>query len=290
MAQIFMNNAAGKLAVAIDEIDNSLVLELGDGARFPSPTGGDFFLATLVGSESGQEVAWEIVKVTGRVGDTFNVERGQEGTVARGWPVETRVELRLTAGTIKEIADSANVQTVQYEDRGQLRLIDGGNHILVDGLGLFTWYSGSDEPDDDESCFATASGRWLLEAVHWDVVGAWLAPDWDESQSADEDLRAATQGLQAATQDLQGKFLTATFDNTVSSVSANTTTTATVTVSGAEVGDAVIVTRSGQHTSRPEGNVYGVVTSAETVTVYLCADNVTVYFHVGTWRVTVIKP
>ena len=283
MAQIFMNNAAGKLAVAIDEIDDSLVLELGDGGRFPSPSGGDFFLATLVGSESGQEVSWEIVKVIGRVGDTLNIERGQEGTVARSWPIETRVELRLTANSIKGIADSANIQTIQYEDRGQLRLIDGGNHILIDGIGLFTWHENSDEPDDDESCFATASGRWLLEAIHWDVVGAWLAPDWDESQSADEDL-------QAAIEDLQGKFLTATFANAVSSVSLNTTTTATVTVSGAEVGDAVIVTRSGQHTSRPEGHVYGVVTSANTVTVYLCADNATAYYHTGTWRVTVIKP
>lgn len=173
---------------------------------------------------------------------------------------------------------SSSLSIVAYEDRGTLRTAPAapGAMAIIDGLGLFLWYSGSDEPDDDESCFATASGRWLLEAVHWDVVGAWLAPDWDESQSADEDL--------------QGKFLTATFANAVSSVSANSTTTATVTVSGAEIGDAVIVTRSGQHTSRPEGHVYGVVTSANTVTVYLCADDTVAYFHTGTWRVTVIKP
>lgn len=53
---------------------------------------------------------------------------------------------------------------------------------LIDGLGLFVFHVGSDEPDDDESCFATSNGRWLLEAPSWDLVDCWQQPEYDDRE------------------------------------------------------------------------------------------------------------
>ena len=65
MAQLFANNAYGSLGSSLSNVATSLTLATGNGARFPSPSGGDYFLATLVGLDgNGAENAWEIVKVT----------------------------------------------------------------------------------------------------------------------------------------------------------------------------------------------------------------------------------
>lgn len=68
-----------------------------------------------------------------------------------------------------------SISTYSYDDRENLRDENptGPSSAIVDGLGLFVWYEGSTEPDDDESCFATRDGRWLLEAPHWDVIDSW---------------------------------------------------------------------------------------------------------------------
>jgi len=65
-----------------------------------------------------------------------------------------------------------------YDSRATLRGLSpaGGDQAIVTGIGLFVWESGSTELDDDETCFATGSGRWLLEAVAWDFVDAQM-PD-----------------------------------------------------------------------------------------------------------------
>lgn len=98
MAQLFKNNASGKLAAAIDSDDTTIVLETGQGAKFPTLGSGDYFMATFADIVAGREVAWEIVKVTARVSDTMTIVRAQEGTTARDWPLETVFEQRITAG------------------------------------------------------------------------------------------------------------------------------------------------------------------------------------------------
>lgn len=112
MAQLFANNAYGKLAEASDEVDTSLVLEYGNGARFPSPTGGDYFLLTLAAITDGQESAWEIVKCTARVGDTLTVTRAQEGTTASAWLAGTKCELRVTAGSLAAMVAAPQTTTI----------------------------------------------------------------------------------------------------------------------------------------------------------------------------------
>lgn len=94
--QIFTNNAASVLSTAVNTSVTSLVLS--NAAKFPSPTGGDWFYAALIGLDgSGLEISWEIVKCTARATNTLTVVRAQEGTTAASWGVGTRVELRITA-------------------------------------------------------------------------------------------------------------------------------------------------------------------------------------------------
>lgn len=97
--QLYTNNAASTLATGIIATDLTLTVAAGDGAKFPSPTGGDYFLATLT-QGSGSETSWEIVQVTARSVDTFTIVRAQEGTTAAIWASGSKVELRLTAASI----------------------------------------------------------------------------------------------------------------------------------------------------------------------------------------------
>jgi hypothetical protein len=89
--QLFTNNAvstiAGNLAISATTID----VAAGEGALFPTLTGGDWFNVTL---ESGANK--EIVKVTARATDTFTIVRAQEGTSDQGWTLGDTIELRIT--------------------------------------------------------------------------------------------------------------------------------------------------------------------------------------------------
>lgn len=101
MTQLFTNNAYGTLNGAITNVATSIVLGSGQGARFPSPSGGDYFLVTLVGvNGNGAENAWEIVKCTARSTDTLTVVRAQESTTGVAWSSGARIELRMTAASI----------------------------------------------------------------------------------------------------------------------------------------------------------------------------------------------
>jgi len=112
MAQLYTNNAYGVLASSIGPSDTTITLMSGDGARFPNPGGGDFFLLTLIALDgNASEASWEIVRVTARSSDTLTVVRGQEGTTGLIWPAASRAELRATAGTFAQFASSSDVQT-----------------------------------------------------------------------------------------------------------------------------------------------------------------------------------
>ena len=60
MTQVFKNNAFASLAAELSAAGTLATLATGQGARFPSPTGGDHFLATLILLDgNGAETAWE---------------------------------------------------------------------------------------------------------------------------------------------------------------------------------------------------------------------------------------
>lgn len=107
MTQVFKNNAFASLAAELSAAGTLATLAAGQGARFPAPSGGDHFLATLILLDgNGAETAWEVVKCTARATDGLTIERAQEGTTARIWPVGSRLEMRVTAGTLDSFTDT----------------------------------------------------------------------------------------------------------------------------------------------------------------------------------------
>jgi hypothetical protein len=93
---LFSNNASGALAGNYNAAATVISLNTGQGAPFPQPTGGDWFMATITNAAN----AIEIVRVTQRAVDTFTVVRGQEGTTARALALGDKIENRLTAGDL----------------------------------------------------------------------------------------------------------------------------------------------------------------------------------------------
>ena len=97
------NNAFGTLNAGITNSDTTIVLQAGEGARFPSLSAGDYFYATLIDTTNNLE----IVKVTARSTDTMTIERGVDGTTARAFSTNNRFELRPVAALFNEFAERA---------------------------------------------------------------------------------------------------------------------------------------------------------------------------------------
>lgn len=104
------NNASGTLATAISASDTGLVLQAGNGAAFPTLAATDYFYATLVSTGGTQEV----VKVTARVGDTMTVVRAQEGSSAADFSAGSRLEMRVTAGSIAGYVQDRIVSVLDF--------------------------------------------------------------------------------------------------------------------------------------------------------------------------------
>jgi hypothetical protein len=192
--------------------------------------------------------------------------------------------LRVNVGeTAVEWGASITVKT--YDQRGDLRTLTpgAGDAAVIDGLGLFVWQAGISEPDDDESAFATASGVWLLEAAHWDLVDSWQAPEWQALADDDEDAAA--------------KVLTGSATCTITSVGAGNSASFTGAVTAAAPGDRVIATPPAQlgSTAADTGRLsyHAWVSAADTVTIMLTnasAAAATTNTAIQTaWHITVIK-
>ena len=98
--RLYANNAKGYLQSGINAIVTSLTLTTGEGAAFPAPTGGDWFLVTLFEYDETGEINHEICKCTARTGDVLTISRAEDGTTARVWGASTPVELRVTKATL----------------------------------------------------------------------------------------------------------------------------------------------------------------------------------------------
>lgn len=96
---LFANNAKSLLdaLLAIDGLAATVV----DASDFPSPTGSQFFYATI--QEPDDDTDYEIVKCTAVAGAVITIERAQEGTSAQEWAIGSLFELRLTSGGIDEL-------------------------------------------------------------------------------------------------------------------------------------------------------------------------------------------
>ena len=103
--QKFTNNATTTVPGTTSNVTTSITVATGTGVLFPTITGSEFFIATLVNTVAldpgfGQ---MEIVKVTARSGDVMTVVRGQEGTSGTNFPSGVLFELRPTAQAFDNI-------------------------------------------------------------------------------------------------------------------------------------------------------------------------------------------
>ena len=87
------NNAFGELNADISNSATTIVLKSGNGARFPSLAGSQYFYATLIDTNNNLEM----VKATARSSDTLTVVRAQDGTSGRAFVANDRIELRPVA-------------------------------------------------------------------------------------------------------------------------------------------------------------------------------------------------
>ena len=109
MSALVANNASGSLLVGIDDLDTTVLLRPGQGARFPSPIlGQDWFYLTIQNAQG----ELELVKCTARDSDTLTVKRGVGGTVALSFKSDSIVELRPCAELFND-----KVDTDKYEER-----------------------------------------------------------------------------------------------------------------------------------------------------------------------------
>lgn len=98
--RLFANNASSTLAAPISNVATSMTVATGEGAKFPSPTGSDYFSLTLYKLTSGIESEVEIVKCTARSADVLTIVRAQEGTTGVAHASGDYVGLRVTAGVM----------------------------------------------------------------------------------------------------------------------------------------------------------------------------------------------
>lgn len=99
MTVLITNNASSILAAGISSVATTITLRAGDGALYPSPGVGEWFPVTLVDLALNMEIA----RCTSRTVDTLTVVRGQEGTTARAWLTNDRIDLRITAACWAEL-------------------------------------------------------------------------------------------------------------------------------------------------------------------------------------------
>lgn len=97
---IVANNVASQMVTNVGPSDTAILVAAGQGARFPSPAGGQYFYVTAVHYATG---AVEVMKCTSRTLDTLTVVRGQDGTAAISLVTGSVLEMREVAAIFQEI-------------------------------------------------------------------------------------------------------------------------------------------------------------------------------------------
>lgn len=105
----FANNPTTTLAGTHTDVTTTLNVAAGTGALFASPTGGDYFLATILRASDG---LIEIVKCTARSTDALTVTRAQEGTTGLAYVAGDRIEMRITKGMLDSFVQRDATETI----------------------------------------------------------------------------------------------------------------------------------------------------------------------------------
>ena len=115
----------------------------------------------------------------------------KQAVLVSGTNISTVNGQSLLSGSPLVIARGAtSLNTVAYDDRATLRAASPAldDSSVVEGLGLFQWVGTKLEADDDETCFSTTSGQWILKLPAWDLIDAWnlfeqsITDDWREDE------------------------------------------------------------------------------------------------------------
>ena len=171
----YTNNAVGQLSTSILSGTTTIVLNPGQGGAFPTLTGTNTFMVTLVSASN--PAILEICLATARTGDTITIVRGQEGTTPLSFAAGDIVSERLTAGQITLLTD----QTYVGHNVGQvvtsianLRLLNhtvvtyaqaAGYYTAGDGGGGNYYYDPADTTSSDNGgtiIVDSGGGRWKL--------------------------------------------------------------------------------------------------------------------------------
>lgn len=125
------NNATTTLAAGISAVAVSLTVAAGDGAKFPTVTGNDYFYVTLAGVNG-----LEIVKVTARATDVFTIVRAQDNTTAKVYSLGETVELR-------PVAAALTIDALMVDQTGNSGKLLTTNGTAVSWASLTTTGAGS---------------------------------------------------------------------------------------------------------------------------------------------------
>jgi hypothetical protein len=84
---------------------------------------------------------------------------------------------------------ATSLTALEYEDRASLRALtpEVDDSVVVEGLGLFMFVDSQAEPDDDETCFTTSGGQWLLSVIALDLYEAMALVEAAIRDELDED-------------------------------------------------------------------------------------------------------
>lgn len=110
------NNVSSLIVGSLSASATSVAVTSGSGANFPSLGAGDYFYATIIASTG----VLEIVKCTSRVNDVLTITRAQEGTLAIPFPDGSRIELRITAKSVRDLVE-------EYNEASEIAVADAGS-------------------------------------------------------------------------------------------------------------------------------------------------------------------
>jgi hypothetical protein len=102
MGIVIKNNAFATLATEINTTTSTFLLRSGNGGNFPNLSGTDYYYLTVTSGSSTPE----IVKCVAKNGDVLTVVRGQEGTIPQTASAGSRIDLRVTAQSVLDVAQA----------------------------------------------------------------------------------------------------------------------------------------------------------------------------------------
>jgi len=137
MAEVWANASESSIVGDILDTDLTITLPTGEGARFATPAGGDYQVATLRLSVLPGAI-FEIIHITDNTADVLTVTRGEEGTTPFAWTHGTRVIGSPSAQSLVDLAvggGGGEANTTSNEGGGEgLALAKVGDNLPFKSL------------------------------------------------------------------------------------------------------------------------------------------------------------